>query len=78
MGSRGLPTERSFTTTPFRSLENAPFFESLPLKEPKDYELWVSFQEILKFLSCIRSKDITFLIDSGSFSNISESESSFP
>ena len=36
-GSGGLPQGNSSTTTPFRSLENAPFFESLPLKEVKDH-----------------------------------------
>ena len=36
LGSGGLPPGKSFLTTPFRSLENAPFLENLPLKEAQD------------------------------------------
>ena len=34
-GGAGAPG-KFFMTTPFRSLENAPFFENVPSKEAKD------------------------------------------
>ena len=37
-GSRGLPPGKNFMTTPFRSLENAPFLESVLLTEAKDHD----------------------------------------
>ena len=51
-GSGGLPLGKFFM--PFRSLENAPTLENVLLTEAKDHE------------SCMTSKDIAFLIDSGS------------
>ena len=36
-GSGGLPLEQFFMTTPFRSLENAPFLENVPSREAKDH-----------------------------------------
>ena len=38
MGSRGFPSRTFFMTTSFRSLEDAPFPEILPLKEAKDLD----------------------------------------
>ena len=37
-GSGGLPPGKFFMTTPFRSLENAPFLENVPLTEAKDHD----------------------------------------
>ena len=56
-------------TTPFRRPQNAPFFENVLLTEAKDH---VTTNEslsmkILKVFTCVTSKDIAFLIDSGSF-----------
>ena len=36
-GPGGLPLRKFFMTTPFRSLENAPFLENVPLTEATDY-----------------------------------------
>ena len=52
--------------TLFRWLENAPFLENLPLTEAKYHDRQVLSLKILKFLTCM-TKDIAFLIDSGSF-----------
>ena len=35
-GSEGLPPGKCFMTTPFRSLESAPFLEIVPVTEAKD------------------------------------------
>ena len=53
-------------TTPFRSLENAPFLENVPLTERITTNEGISM-ESLKFLNCMTSKDIAFWIDSDSF-----------
>ena len=37
-GLGGLPLGKFFMTTPFRSLENAPFLENMPLTEAKDHD----------------------------------------
>ena len=37
-GSGGLPPGKFLMTTPFRSLENAPFLENVPLTEAKDHD----------------------------------------
>ena len=38
MGVRGLAPGKFFMTTPFKSLENAPFLEDVPLTEAKDHD----------------------------------------
>ena len=38
MGFRGLAPGKIFMTTPFRSLENAPFLENVLLTEAKDHD----------------------------------------
>ena len=38
MGVRGLPPGKFPMNTPFRSLENAPFLENVPLTEAKDHD----------------------------------------
>ena len=45
MGVRGLAPRKFFMTTPFRSLENAPFLDNLLLKDATDHNGWESFQE---------------------------------
>ena len=37
-GPGGLPPRKFFMTTPFRSLENAPFLEKVLLTEAKDHD----------------------------------------
>ena len=57
-------------TSPFRSLENALSFENLPLTEGQKQRIMSHeclSRKILKFLTCMTSKDIAFFIDSGSF-----------
>ena len=66
-----------FTTTPFRSLENAPFLDNLPLKEATDHNRWWSYQKILKLLSWRTSKDTAFFILVAS-SSMYEFQSLFP
>ena len=77
-GSGGLPPGKFFMTTPFRSLENAPFSENLLLTEAKNHHWWGFFQEnfskkspisqgCILFLSCKASKVIALLIDYDSF-----------
>ena len=66
-GVRGLAPGKFFMTTPFRSLENAAFLENVPLTEAKDPTNEGLSMKILKFLTCMTSKDIPFLIDSSSF-----------
>ena len=38
LGSGGKPPGKFFMTTPFRSLENAPFLENVLLTEAKDHD----------------------------------------
>ena len=48
-------------TTPFISLENAPFFENVLLMEAKDTTYESLYMKILNFSTCMTSKDIAFL-----------------
>ena len=63
-GVRGLALGEIFMTTPLRSLENAPFFENLHLKEAM-----ITTDETLsrKVLKCLSS--VKFWIDSGTASS---------
>ena len=80
-GPGACPRGKFFMTTPFRSLENAPFLENLPLTEAKHHHWWGSFQQhfekkslisqgYISFLSCKASKVIALLRDYGSFLGI--------
>ena len=59
-GSGGLPPRKFFMTTPFRSLENAPFLENVPLAEAKITTNESLSLKILKSLTSMTSKDIPF------------------
>ena len=60
MGVRGLAPGKFFMTTPFRSLENAPFLENVPLTEAKITTNESHALKILKSLTSMTSKDIAF------------------
>ena len=66
-GSGGLPLGTFFMITPLRLLENAPFLENVLLTEAKITTSESLSMEILNFSTYMTSKDIAFLIDSGSF-----------
>ena len=58
-GSGGLLPGKFFITMPFRSLENAPFLENLPLTEAKD-RLW-----LLQPFSLTKSTNFSKLFSDG-------------
>ena len=66
-GFRWLAPEKVLMTAPFRSFENAPVLENVLLTKERITTNESLSMKILKFLTCMTSKDIAFLMDSGSF-----------